>query len=430
MATLIINPGKALRGKASVTGDKSISHRALMLGGIAQGTSEISGWLAAGDTLATLNCLRALGVKIEQHNATTLSIQGGALRAPSASLDFVNAGTGIRLMAGLLAGQSFGTVLDGSEQLRRRPMKRITEPLNQMGAKITSKDGKAPLHIEPSPLHGITFEQTVASAQVKSALLLAGLYANSPTTVIEPAPGRDHTERMLSAMGAPLEVRDNVITIQPFTDLQALNLSIPGDFSSAAFFIVGALLVAGSEITLTGVNTNERRRGLLDVLSRMGATIILDKERQQGGEDVADLIVAHQALRGTTIKGGEVVRMIDEFPILMLAATQSEGATLVQEAEELRVKETDRIAVMAGELRKMGATITENADGFALNGKQSLHGAKVDSHDDHRIGMSLAIAALVAEGETRIEDAGCIHDSFPGFEAVLEQLGGNILWQA
>jgi 3-phosphoshikimate 1-carboxyvinyltransferase len=429
MATLIIKPGKSLQGTSSVPGDKSISHRALMLGGIAKGTSQVRGWLPAGDTNATLNCMRGLGVKITQHDATTLTVEGGDLRKPDAPLNMVNAGTGIRLLAGLLAGQNFETVIDGSEQLRRRPMKRITEPLRQMGADISDTNGYCPLTIKPAELHSIHFAQPVASAQVKSCLLLAGLYADSPTTVIEPAPGRDHTERMLKAMGVPIEVNDGAITIQPYTDLKPLDLTIPGDISSAAFLIVGGILVEGSEITLTGINTNERRTGLLDVLSRMGATIMLDKEREEGGEPVADLVISAQNLQGTTVKGSEVVRMIDEFPILMVAATQSEGQTLVQEAEELRVKETDRIAVMAGELRKMGADISELPDGFAVQGKQSLRGAVVDSHDDHRIGMSLAIAALMAEGETQILDAGCVHDSFPGFENVLAHLGVDLEWR-
>jgi 3-phosphoshikimate 1-carboxyvinyltransferase len=430
MATLIIKPGNALRGITSVPGDKSISHRALMLGGIAKGTTQVRGWLPAGDTNATLNCMRGLGVKITQHDATTLIIEGGNLSKPNATLNMVNAGTGIRLLAGLLAGQPFESVIDGSEQLRRRPMKRVTEPLRQMGADISDTNGYAPLTIRPARLHGIHFTQPIASAQVKSCILLAGLYADSPTTVIEPGPGRDHTERMLKAMGVPISVEDGTITIEPFTDLHPLDLTIPGDFSSAAFLIVGGLLVRDSEITLTGINTNDRRTGLVDVLSRMGASILFDKEREEGGEPVADLVISSQGLQGTTIQGDEVVRMIDEFPILMVAATQAEGQTLVKEAAELRVKETDRIAVMAGELRKMGAEITELPDGFAVNGKQRLRGGVVDSHDDHRVGMSLAIAALLAGGETVIQDAGCVHDSFPGFEGVLANLGVELEWQA
>lgn len=430
MATLTIQSGSALRGSASVPGDKSISHRALMLGGIADGTSQITGWLPAGDTIATLNCMRGLGVAINQHNATTLTITGGALTKPSAPLDMVNAGTGIRLLAGILAGQPFESVLDGSDQLRRRPMKRITEPLRKMGADISDTEGRAPMTIRPAQLHSITFEQKVASAQVKSCILLAGLFADGPTMVIEPGPGRDHTERMLRAMGARIEVNGNTITLQPGERLQACDFTVPGDFSSAAFLLAAGILVPDSQITLTGINTNERRTGLLDVLSTMGASVILDKEREQGGEPVADLIIQTQVLTGTEVSGEDVVRMIDEFPMLMVAATQASGSTRVRDAAELRVKETDRIAIMAGELRKMGAEIEEHADGFVLDGGQTLHGTTVDSHDDHRIGMSLAIAALVSEGETCIEDAGCIHDSFPGFEDVLKKLGAKLTWQA
>ena len=430
MATLTIQPGAALRGETTVPGDKSISHRALMLGGIAEGTSQIKGWLPAGDTNATLNCMRALGVDIKQHNITSLTITGGALKQPAAPLDMVNAGTGIRLLAGILAGQPFESVLDGSEQLRRRPMKRITDPLREMGADISDHDGYAPLTIRPAQLHGITFEQEVASAQVKSCVLLAGLFADGPTTVIESGPGRDHTERMLRAMGADITVDGDTITLRPGARLQACDFTVPGDFSSAAFLLVAGILVPESQVMLTGVNTNERRTGLLDVLSTMGASIILDKEREEGGEPVADLIVESQSLSGTEVGGEDVVRMIDEFPVLMVAATQADGSTRVRDAEELRVKETDRIAIMAGELRKMGAEVEEHEDGFALDGGQPLNGATVDSHDDHRIGMSLAVAALVAEGETIIEDAGCIHDSFPGFEDVLKKLGATLTWQA
>lgn len=429
MATLTIKPGNALRGQTTVPGDKSISHRALMLGGIAKGTSQIRGWLPAGDTKATLNCMRALGVNIIQHDDTTLTIEGGHLQPPDAPLDFVNAGTGIRLMAGLLAGQPFPSVLDGSAQLRRRPMGRVTQPLRHMNANITDTDGKAPLHIQPAKLKGMHYQQTTKSAQVKSCVLLAALYADSPTTVIEIAPGRDHTENMMRAMGVPLTVNENVVTIEPFTDLQPLDLTVPADFSSAAFLLVGASIVPGSDVMLLGINTNDRRTGLLDILGQMGASITLSNAQMQGGEPVADMHITAQALQGVTVGGDTVVRMIDEFPALMVAATQAKGRTVVQDAEELRVKETDRIAVMAQELQKLGVRIEEYPDGFAIDGQQRLQGAVVDSHDDHRIGMSLAIAALLAEGETHIEDAGCIHDSFPGFEHVLEKLGAELLWQ-
>jgi 3-phosphoshikimate 1-carboxyvinyltransferase len=344
-------------------------------------------------------------------------------------------------MAGLLAGQPFPSVLDGSQQLRRRPMKRVTDPLRQMGAAIQDSEGKCPLYIAPAPLKGIKFSQAIASAQVKSCLLLAGLFADGPTTITEPGPGRDHTENMLRAIGAPIEVEGDSITVWPcfrvegdqiipLVALRPFDLTVPADFSSAAFLIVGAALVPGSEVTLEAINTNPRRTGLLDVLSRMGLAVQQGPESWQGGEAVADLSFCQQTLQGTSVKGDEVVRMIDEFPILMVAATQSQGQTLVEEAEELRVKETDRIAVMSGELRKMGAEITERPDGFLIAGPQRLKGAVVDSHDDHRIGMSLAMAALLAEGPSQILDAACIHDSFPGFEQVLAQLGADVQWQS
>jgi 3-phosphoshikimate 1-carboxyvinyltransferase len=321
-------------------------------------------------------------------------------------------------------------VLDGSPQLRRRPMRRITEPLRLMNADITDTNGNAPLTIRPSQIKGIHYEQKVASAQVKSALLLAGLYADSPTVIVESAgPGRDHTERMLKAMGVPLTVEGEYITLMPFTDLSPLDVTIPGDFSSAAFLLAAGALVADSEILLTGVNTNDRRTGLLDVLERMNIQVNLQNHRFEGGEPVADMLIRPEEIRATAVGGDEVVRMIDEFPILMALATQAVGETHVREAKELRVKETDRIAVMANELRKMGAVVTEYPDGFAVKGAQKLRGAVVDSHDDHRVGMSLAVAALTADGETTIEDAGCIHDSFPGFETVLERLGVELEWQ-
>ncbi|MBZ0309421.1 MAG: 3-phosphoshikimate 1-carboxyvinyltransferase, partial [Anaerolineae bacterium] len=331
MATLTIRPGSPLHGTTSIPGDKSLSHRVLMLGAIAHGESHIRGWLPAGDTLATLNCVRQLGVTVIQHDETTLTVTGGGFHAPNSPLDFVNAGTGIRLMAGLLSGQDFESVLDGSPQLRRRPMRRITEPLRLMNADITDTNGNAPLTIRPSQIKGIHYEQKVASAQVKSALLLAGLYADSTTVIVESAgPGRDHTERMLKAMGVPLTVEGEYITLMPFTDLSPLDVTIPGDFSSAAFLLAAGALVADSEILLTGVNTNDRRTGLLDVLERMNIQVNLQNHRFEGGEPVADMLIRPEEIRATAVGGDEVVRMIDEFPILMALATQAVGETHVK----------------------------------------------------------------------------------------------------
>jgi 3-phosphoshikimate 1-carboxyvinyltransferase len=424
-------PGENLKGSVGVPGDKSLSHRALILGALAEGTSHVRHFLPAGDTLATLGCIRALGVIVDQHDAATLTVHGcglHGLQAPAAALNCVNAGTGMRLLAGLLAGQPFASVLDGSEQLRRRPMQRVTDPLRQMGARIEDTDGRAPLRFSPTVLHGITYDMPVASAQVKSGVLLGGLFADSPTTIIEPGPARDHTERMLRAMGASVQIDSARITIYPGESLQPLDMTIPGDISSAAFVLVAAAFAAAEPVTVQGIGVNPTRTGLLDVLAAMGAQIARTNHRDEGGEPVADLVAGRVTLRGASIGGDLVVRAIDEFPVLMVAATQAAGETVVTDAAELRVKETDRIAVMAGELRKLGAVIDERADGFRVIGPQELRGAVVEGHDDHRVAMALAVAGLVAQGETIIRDAGCVNDSFPGFVETLQALGAKVEW--
>jgi 3-phosphoshikimate 1-carboxyvinyltransferase len=426
---LHVRPGASLSGRVRVPGDKSLSHRVLILGGLADGVSEIEGFLPAGDTLATLACIRALDVLVEQADESTLRIHGRGLQgltAPPAALDCVNAGTGLRLLAGVLAGQPFASVLDGSDQLRGRPMGRITAPLRAMGARVED-DGHAPLYFLPSRLTGITYEMPVASAQVKSCLLLAGLFAEGPTTVIEPGPARDHTERLLGSMGAAITVTEGRITLTPGQPLRPLHLTIPGDISSAAFVLVAGLLGASGEVRIDGVGVNPTRSGILDILAEMGAEIEQVEPREEAGEPVADLIVRQTALVGAEIDGPVVIRAIDEFPALMVAATQAAGETVVRDAAELRVKETDRIAVMAGELRKMGTVIHEQPDGFRVVGPQRLQGAVVDGHDDHRVAMALAVAGLVAAGETVVEDAGCIADSFPGFDQVLRALGADMM---
>lgn len=428
-----VRPGHELSGAVRVPGDKSISHRALILGSLASGTTEVRGWLPAGDTLATLNCMRALGVKIERHDDTTLTVHGvglDGLEQPDEMLDCVNAGTLMRLLVGVLAGQQFSSVLDGSEQLRRRPMGRVTNPLRLMQANIEEDDGRAPLHISPAHLQAITYKMPVASAQVKSCLLLAGLYATGDVSVVEPGPARDHTERMLMAMGANLTIEGNTITIHDTPQLNPLDLTVAADISSAAFILVAGALLGRDEVRIEGVGVNPTRTGILDVLAQMGLDVEQQNPRDEGGEPVADLVFGGQALQGTSIAGEVVVRMIDEFPALMVAATQSQGRTEVADAKELRVKETDRIAVMAAELRKMGAVIDEREDGFVVNGPQLLHGAVVDGHDDHRVAMSLVIAGLLANGETIVEDAKCINDSFPGFVEVLQTLGADVEWVA
>ncbi len=424
--TLTVEPGSTLHGEATVPGDKSISHRAVLLGALADGTTHIRGWLPAGDTLATLQAVRALGVLVEEPDPHTLTVHGGKLSAPKAPLNLANAGTGLRLLAGILAGQPFASTLDGSEQLRRRPMRRITGPLRQMGADITDTEGRPPLHVRPSPLRGIHYEMPIASAQVKSALLLAGLFAEGPTIIVQPGPARDHTERLLRAMGADVGIESNTITLTPGRRLLPLDLTIPGDFSSAAFLIIAASLLPSSRLTLHNVILNPTRTGLLNVLGEMGAAIAVTPTGESGGDPVGRIVVQSTALGSATVSGEAVVRMIDEFPLLMVTALFAQGRTEVRDAQELRVKETDRIAVMAGELRKMGAVIEERADGFAIAGPQRLQGAAVDAHDDHRIGMSLAIAGLVADGMTTVQGAGCIADSFPDFAGTLHALGANI----
>lgn len=424
-----VRPGGGLRGRCRVPGDKSISHRALILGALAEGDSAIEGLLDAGDTRATRRVMQALGVELEQANGA-LIVRGRGLRGlapPAAPLDCGHAGTAIRLLAGALAGQRFASVLDGSAQLRRRPMRRVVEPLRQMGAQIVDTEGRAPLHITGAPLRGVAYRMPVASAQVKSSLLLAGLYASGPTVVLEPGPARDHTERMLRAMGVDVEIAEGCcVTLMPPERLRPLSLRVPGDPSSAAFVLVAALLAGVEDVTVAGVGVNPTRTGLLDILAAMGAEIDVTNPRDESGEPVADLVTRRAALRGTVIEGEWVVRAIDEFPALMIAALKAEGVTEVRGAEELRVKETDRIAVMAAKLRELGAVIEERPDGFRIAGPQRLRGAVVDGHDDHRVAMALILAGLVAEGPTTVTDAACVEDSFPGFVETLRALGADV----
>ncbi|NOK85726.1 MAG: 3-phosphoshikimate 1-carboxyvinyltransferase [Chloroflexi bacterium AL-W] len=427
MQTLTIQSDHALNGETSVPGDKSLSHRAVMFGGLlAHGRSHVKGWLRAGDTVATLRTVQALGITIKEIGENELIIHGTSARQPEGMLNLVNAGTGIRLLAGIMVGQPFASVLDGSEQLRRRPMKRIITPLRLMGAEINGVDDRAPLHIQPSPLTGIRYEMPVASAQVKSAVILAALFANGETTIIQPGPARDHTEVMLGAMGANITVEGDCITVGQSDHLAPFEITVPGDFSSAAFPMVAACIVPGSEVTLRHINLNPTRTGLLDALLMMGAQIDVVLTGTEAGEPVGDIHIRYAPLRGVDIGGDLVVRMIDEFPALMVAALCAEGTTIVREAQELRVKETDRIAVMADELRKLGAEIAETADGFSINGPQKLTGATVHAHDDHRIAMSMTIAGLVAVGQTQVEDAQCAADSFPGFAQTLAHLGADV----
>jgi 3-phosphoshikimate 1-carboxyvinyltransferase len=423
----VIHPGSPLKGKTTVPGDKSISHRAVLFGALAQGTTHIRGWLAAGDTEASLGSVQSLGVQVDRHSQDELTLHGGQLHPPNGTLNLVNAGTGIRLLSGIMCGQPFESVLDGTEQLRRRPMKRILTPLQMMGANITAVNDRAPLTIKPAKLQGIKYDMPVASAQVKSAILLAGLFASGATAVVQPGPARDHTERMLNALGADIVTNGDTVVLTPNGSLRPMDLTIPGDISSAAFLIVAALLVPSSDITLTGINLNPTRTGLLDVLRAMNADITVTETGLEAGEPVGEIRVRHSMLKGTQVGGDVVVEMIDEFPILMVAALAAEGETVVRDAQELRVKETDRISVMAAELAKLGAQITETPDGFSIRGAQRLRGATVNGHDDHRVSMSLSVAGLVAEGETVVLDARCAGDSFPGFAETLSALGASIV---
>ena len=431
MSQLTLRSGAPLRGHVRVPGDKSISHRALLLGAIAEGPSRVEGFLPADDCRVTLHLVRALGIRVQEHTPTTLTVHGRGLHGlqePDEILSCGRSGTTMRLLAGLLAGQPFFSLLSGDAQLRRRPMGRVVEPLRQMGAAVMGRDGGRlpPLAIQGGDLHGIDYTLPIASAQVKSALLLAGLYADGPTTLRVPGPARDHTERMLLAMGAKLEAGDWGVGISPGRSLQAVEVTVPGDFSSATFLLVSAILVPGSEFTIKEVGVNPTRTGLLDVLQAMGAGVTVQDERTVGGEPVADLTVRTSDLRGVEVGGDLVVRMIDEFPVLAVAATQAHGETVVRDAAELRVKETDRIATTAEELRRLGARIEPRPDGFVVYGPTPLAGNAVHSHGDHRLAMALAVAGLIAKGETVVQDVACIADSFPRFEVTLAHLGGQV----
>ncbi len=415
----IASKGAPLRGRLSVPGDKSVSHRALMLSAIADGVSNISGFLEGEDTRATARILAQLGVRIDtpmpgQRRVHGVGLHG--LRASSEDLDCGNAGTGMRLLTGLLSGQRFASRLVGDASLSRRPMRRVTEPLGRMGARIeTSEGGFPPIRIDISNgLHAIEYKPEVASAQLKSAVLLAGLYAEGETIVREPAPTRDYTECMLAAFGWPIRFEPGFAALEGGQRLHATDVQVPADFSSAAFFLVAASLVPGSDLTLLGLGMNPRRTGLLHALRLMGADIESLAMREQGGEPVADLRVRHAPLHGIDLPLQYVPDMIDEFPALFVAAALAEGRSHFAGIAELRVKESDRLGVMARALRVLGAEVEEGEDFATIQGG-SLAGGSVDSHGDHRIAMSLAVAAQLASGAIRIGDCANVDTSFPGF---------------
>ncbi|WEN13655.1 3-phosphoshikimate 1-carboxyvinyltransferase [Rhodanobacter sp. AS-Z3] len=419
-------PGGALHGSLQVPGDKSVSHRALMLASIAEGSSRIRGFLEGEDTRATAAVLTQLGVRIETPSSGERLVHGvglHGLRGTTQPLDCGNAGTGMRLLAGLLAGQAFDSRLMGDASLSKRPMRRVTEPLASMGARIDTRDGLPPLDIHGGqPLRGIRYELPVASAQVKSALLLAGLYAAGETEIIEPHPTRDYTERMLAAFGWPVVFSPGHATLEGGHALRATDVDVPADFSSAAFFLVAASIVPGSELRLQSVGLNPRRTGLLQALQLMGADITIEREREAGGEPVGDLLVRHAPLHGIELPEAIVPDMIDELPVLFIAAAVASGRTIIRGAAELRVKESDRIATMATGLRALGAQIEETPDGAIIQGGR-LGGGVIETHLDHRIAMSFAVAGLVAAAPVRINDCGHVATSFPGFLALANGCG-------
>lgn len=423
----IAHTGSALQGALAIPGDKSVSHRSVMFAALADGTSRIEGFLEGEDTRATAAIFAQLGVRIETPSPSTRIVHGvgvDGLKAPSAELDCGNAGTGMRLLAGLLAAQPFDSTLIGDASLSKRPMRRVTGPLAQMGAKIdTRDDGTPPLRIHGGQaLTGIDFTSPVASAQVKSCLLLAGLYAQGETTVREPHPTRDYTERMLSAFGVEIDFSPGYAKLRGGQRLRATDIAVPADFSSAAFFIVAASLIPGSDVTLKAVGLNPRRTGLLEALRLMGADIEVLNPAEHGGEPVADLRVRHAALKGARIPESVVPDMIDEFPALFVAAAAAQGQTIVSGAAELRVKESDRLAAMATGLRSLGVQVDETPDGATIHGGP-IGGGIIESHGDHRIAMAFCIAGQLSTGEVVVRDIANVATSFPGFDTLARGAG-------
>lgn len=427
MDSIEIRTAEHLQGEFSPTPDKSISHRAIIFSCLAQGESIVRNFLKAEDPLSTLHAFRALGVEIDEEGEDILIRGRGryGLTEPSNVIDCGNSGTTIRLLAGVLSGNPFFSVLTGDASLRRRPMGRVIEPLSLMGANILGRGGNRypPLAIKGGPLQAISYAMPIASAQVKSSLILAGLYASGETSITEPVKSRDHTERMLPAFGASLSVKGLEVCVKGGAELKGADTYVPGDFSSAAFFIVGALLMKNADITITGVGVNPTRTGLLDVLREMGAAVEMSNMRELSGEPVADIHCSGGAeLKGVDIPRGKIPALIDEFPILCVAATQASGTTTIRGAGELRVKESDRITSMASELRKMGADIEEFEDGLSVRGGRRLSAAAVESYGDHRIAMAMAIAGLIADGTTTIHSVSSVNISSPGFFQRLRKL--------
>ncbi len=423
--SIVVVPGRALRGSLRVPGDKSISHRAVLLGALARGTTRVDGFLRADDCLATVSCVRALGIAVDE-DGERLAVHGGPLRRPEEALDAGNSGTTIRLLAGILAGQPFRSTLTGDASVRRRPMDRIAEPLRRMGARITGRDGGrlAPLTIEGGALRAIAYATPVASAQVKSAILLAALFASGETAITEPSQSRDHTERMLVGFQVPVAREGLTVRLRGPATPEATPVRVPGDISSAAFFLVAAAIVPGSVVTVRGVGLNPTRTGVLDVLRAMGAAVDVENVRDDGGEPAGDVTVRAAPLHGTAIGGDLIPRLIDELPVLAVAASVADGETVITDAAELRVKESDRIAALARELGAIGARVEAQPDGLAIRGVPRLRGGRAASGGDHRVAMALAVAGLRAADPVTVDDTDCIRTSFPDFEETLRRLTG------
>ena len=408
-----------LRGELSVPGDKSISHRAVMFGSLAEGTTEVTNFLQGADCLSTISCFRQMGIDIE-NTPDRILIHGKGLHGlsrPDDILDVGNSGTTTRLMSGILAGQNFDCTVNGDASIQKRPMKRIMTPLSLMGADISSIPGNgcAPLHIQGHPLKAIHYQSPVASAQVKSCILLAGMYADGITRVTEPVLSRNHSELMLNHFGASVTTESTTVSIEPDPLLEGRSISVPGDISSAAYFIAAGLLVPGSQVLIRNVGVNHTRDGILRVCRAMGADIAIMNERADSGEPTADLLVKYSSLKGTVVEGEIIPTLIDELPVIAILAAFAQGTTIIRDAAELKVKESNRIDVMVENLSRMGADIEGTEDGMIIRGGRPLHGAEIDSHLDHRIAMSFAVAALAAEGTTTIRDAECVRISYPGF---------------
>jgi 3-phosphoshikimate 1-carboxyvinyltransferase len=426
----VVRSAARLRGELRVPGDKSISHRSLMFNAVAEGEASVSNLGPGADLRSTARCLRSMGLAIEQAEDGSFRIRGAGLhglREPEDVLDCGNSGTTMRLLAGLLAGQRFLSILTGDESLRSRPMKRVIDPLRLMGGRLWARRGDTlpPVAIQGSPLRGIDYSLPVASAQLKSAILLAGLYAEGPTTVRETHPSRDHTERMLRAQGADLAVADGAITLRPGRTLKAIDVDVPGDISSAAFWLVAAAAHPDSEVVVRDVGINPGRTGVLEALRRMGADVEVIERGERGGEPVADLVARSSALRGIEIGGEIIPSLLDEIPVLAVAAALATGETRISGASELRVKETDRLSAVASELAKLGARVDELPDGLVIYGGGRLRGATTLSFGDHRMAMSMAVAGLVAAGETVIEGAGAADVSYPSFWYDLDVISGG-----